>query len=454
MILRENERIDDLGIKNLKIIQNKEGFCFGIDSVLLSDFAKDIKKDSMVMDLGTGTGIIPILLCGKTKLKKVIGVEIQKEVCEMAKRSIELNNLEDKFQILNENILDLEKIYSENTFDVIVTNPPYKKMNTGILNENEKKLISRHEYKANLEDFLKVSKRLLKDKGEFYMVHRPERLVDILFNMRKYKIEPKNIRFVFSNKNKEPKLVLIKGIKNANPFLKIENNLYIYDEDGNYKITTYLYSDEDYTQPIKDTTVTVWYEYDFVGLINIYNDIAELHYKLWGEEWDEGTEKLNAHIQFNSSEGIEYWINPYYLSSNESWNGSELNIYTGELSAGEFLEFRALIPLSQFNENPTYAYIIDSNGREEIYKIQQDYENSMRYLESFSYLYPIVMFLSLFIPVVTYLRYGKEPKIDYDAPYEHEPPTNDHPLFVDAMFGTRESVGVISDNGIQATILK
>ena len=234
MILRENERIDDLGIKNLKIIQNKEGFCFGIDSVLLSDFAKDIKKDSMVMDLGTGTGIIPILLCGKTKLKKVIGVEIQKEVCEMAKRSIELNNLEDKFQILNENILDLEKIYSENTFDVIVTNPPYKKMNTGILNENEKKLISRHEYKANLEDFLKVSKRLLKDKGEFYMVHRPERLVDILFIMRKYKIEPKNIRFVFSNKNKEPKLVLIKGIKNANPFLKIEKNLYIYDEDGNY----------------------------------------------------------------------------------------------------------------------------------------------------------------------------------------------------------------------------
>ena len=234
MILRENERIDDLGIKNLKIIQNKEGFCFGIDSVLLSDFAKDIKKDSMVMDLGTGTGIIPILLCGKTKLKKVIGVEIQKEVCEMAKRSIELNNLEDKFQILNENILDLEKIYSENTFDVIVTNPPYKKMNTGILNENKKKLISRHEYKANLEDFLKVSKRLLKDKGEFYMVHRPERLVDILFNMRKYKIEPKNIRFVFSNKNKEPKLVLIKGIKNANPFLKIEKNLYIYDEDGNY----------------------------------------------------------------------------------------------------------------------------------------------------------------------------------------------------------------------------
>ena len=234
MILDENERIDDLGIKNLKIIQNKEGFCFGIDSVLLSDFAKNIKKDSLVLDLGTGTGIIPILLCGKTNFKKVIGVEIQEEVYNMAKKSIKLNNLENKFDIINENILNLEKIYKENTFDVITTNPPYKKIDTGILNENKKKIISRHEITANLEDFLKVSKRLLKDKGEFYMVHRPERLVDIIYNMRKYKIEPKIIRFVFSNKNKEPKLVLIKGIKNARPFLKIEKNLYIYDENGKY----------------------------------------------------------------------------------------------------------------------------------------------------------------------------------------------------------------------------
>lgn len=234
MILDENERIDDLGIKNLKIIQNKEGFCFGIDSVLLSDFAKNIKKDSLVLDLGTGTGIIPILLCGKTDLKKVIGVEIQEEVYNMAKKSIKLNNLENKFEIINENILNLEKIYKENTFDVITTNPPYKKIDTGILNENKKKIVSRHEITASLEDFLKVSKRLLKDKGELYMVHRPERLVDIIYNMRKYKIEPKTIRFVFSNKNKEPKLVLIKGIKNAKPFLKIEKNLYIYDENGKY----------------------------------------------------------------------------------------------------------------------------------------------------------------------------------------------------------------------------
>ena len=232
--LKENERIDDLELKGLKIIQNKEGFCFGIDSVLLSDFAKNIKNNSLVLDLGTGTGIIPILLCGKTNLKKVIGIEVQEKIAEMAKRSIKLNNLEARFQVINENILNLKNIYQNQTFDVVVTNPPYKKKNSGIINENKEKLISRHEIEANLEDFIKVSKDLLKDKGEFYMVHRPERLVDILSIMRKEKLEPKVLRMVYSNKNKEPKLVLIKGIKNAKPFLKVEKNLYIYDENGNY----------------------------------------------------------------------------------------------------------------------------------------------------------------------------------------------------------------------------
>ena len=232
--LEANERIDDLEFKNLKIIQNKDGFCFGIDSVLLSDFAKNIKKDSMVLDLGTGTGIIPILLCGKTKLKKVTGIELQEEVAKMAKKSIKLNNLEDKFNVINENILNLNKIYENQTFDVIVSNPPYKKKDTGITNENEKKIISRHEISASLEDFIKISKDLLKDKGEFYMVHRPERLVDIFELMRKYKIEPKEIRFIFSNKNEEPKMVMIKGVKNAKSFLKIYPNLYIYEEDGKY----------------------------------------------------------------------------------------------------------------------------------------------------------------------------------------------------------------------------
>ena len=232
--LSENEKIENLEFKDLKIIQNKKGFCFGIDSVLLSNFAKDIKENSKVLDLGTGTGIIATLLCGKTKLKEIIGIEIQKEVYEMAKKSIKLNNLENKFKIINEDILNINKKLEKNTFDAIVTNPPYKKKGTGIKNEEEKKIISRHETTATLDDFIKVSKDLLKDKGEFYMVHRPDRLVDILSVMRKYKIEPKVIRFVYSNKKSEPKLILIKGIKNANPFLKVQNNLYIYNENGKY----------------------------------------------------------------------------------------------------------------------------------------------------------------------------------------------------------------------------
>ena len=232
--LKENERIDDLEFKNLKIIQNAKGFCFGIDAVLLSDFAKNIKKNAKVLDLGTGTGIISILLCGKTNLEKIVGVEVQKEVANMAKRSSKLNNLENKFEIINENIINLDNIYERNFFDVIITNPPYKKENTGIVNEEEKKLISRHEVLAKLEDYIKISNKLLKDKGEFYMVHRPERLVDIIAYMRQYKIEPKEIRFVCSHEKEPPKLVLIKGVKNAKPFLKFKEDLYIYNDDGSY----------------------------------------------------------------------------------------------------------------------------------------------------------------------------------------------------------------------------
>lgn len=234
MELKENERIDDLEFKGYKIIQNSEGFCFGIDSVLLSDFAKDIRNNSRVMDLGTGTGILCILLSGKTNLKEIVGVEIQEEVANMAKRSVELNSLQDKIKIINENILNLENVFEKGSFDAIVTNPPYKKLNTGLQNESEKKLISRHELTANLEDFIKVSKDMLKDKGEFYMVHRPERLVDIIYLMRKYKIEPKQIRFVAPKIGKEPNLVLIKGVKNAKEFLKFDNILYVYNEDGSY----------------------------------------------------------------------------------------------------------------------------------------------------------------------------------------------------------------------------
>ena len=234
MTINENERIDDLQYKGLKIIQNKDGFCFGVDSVLLSDFAKTIKQNSTVVDIGTGTGIIGLLLCKKTNLKKIYGVEIQKEVAQMAKRSIELNNLQDKFDIINSDINDIFNFLEPNTIDCIVTNPPYKKVDTGVKNEDEKQMISRHEVKCTLEDIIEKGSKLLKDRGEFYMVHRAERIVDIMCILRKYRLEPKNIRFVHPKQNEKPNLILVKAIKYANEFLKIDKPLVIYDEKGNY----------------------------------------------------------------------------------------------------------------------------------------------------------------------------------------------------------------------------
>ena len=152
----------------------------------------------------------------------------------MAKRSILLNNLENKFEIINENIKNLENIIETGTFDAVVTNPPYKKIGTGLTNENEKKLISRHEITANLEDFINVSSKMLKDKGTLYMVHRPDRMVDIIELLRKYKLEPKKIKFVYPNANKDANLILLKAVKNANPFLKIEKPLYVYNQNGEY----------------------------------------------------------------------------------------------------------------------------------------------------------------------------------------------------------------------------
>ena len=234
MELKENERIDDLEYKGLKIIQNRNGFCFGIDSVLLSDFAKNIKKGSKVVDIGTGTGIISILLCAKTNLEKIYGVEIQPEVAEMASRSSKLNNLENKFEVINENIKNIFKVLNKNEFDAIVTNPPYKKLDTGLKSIEEKQLISRHEVECNLEDVIKNASLLLKNLGEFYMVHRAERLIDIACILRKYKLEPKNIRFVHSKADEKPHLILIKAVKGANEFLNLEKPLVIYREDGEY----------------------------------------------------------------------------------------------------------------------------------------------------------------------------------------------------------------------------
>ena len=232
--LKENERIDDLQLDNLKIIQNTDGFCFGIDSVLLSDFAKEIKANSNIIDLGTGTGIIAILLSSKTKAKSIIGVEIQKDVAEMAQRSILLNRLENRIKIINEDLRDLDKILPLDFYDTIVTNPPYIKDKTGFNNENNKKLISRHEVLCSIEDIAKISYKLLKNKGEIYMVHRPDRLTDIMEIFGNYKLKIKEIRLVYSNKNSDANLVLIKAVKNGQTFLKIKKPLFVYDDNKNY----------------------------------------------------------------------------------------------------------------------------------------------------------------------------------------------------------------------------
>ena len=232
--LNKNEQIDDLEFNNLKIIQNKDEFCFGMDSVLLANFAKEIKENCKIADLGTGTGILPILLAGKTKNLNIVGIEIQEKIAEMATRSVKLNKFEKNIKIINEDIKNISNSFYNNSFDVVITNPPYKKINTGLTNENEGKQISRHEIKCNLEDIINCAKQLLKDKGILYMVHRPERIVDICELLRKYKIEPKIIRFVYPYKDKESNLVLIKAAKNANKFLKIEKPLIVYNKKGEY----------------------------------------------------------------------------------------------------------------------------------------------------------------------------------------------------------------------------
>lgn len=234
MELNINERIDDLEFEGLKIIQNSKWFCFGIDSVLLSDFAKNIKNNSTIVDIGTGTGIISILLSKKCNLSKIYGVEIQNEVADMAKRSVLLNKLEDKIEIINDNIKNINNYLLNNTIDAIVTNPPYKKISTGKTNLEENKLISRHEIECNLEEILKISSKLLKPKGEFYMVHRTERLGEIIYKLKQNKLEPKQIRLIHSNIEKESKMVLIRAVKGGNEFVKVDKPLVIYDKDGNY----------------------------------------------------------------------------------------------------------------------------------------------------------------------------------------------------------------------------
>ena len=211
--LKAEERIDDLQLQGYQIIQNPNGFCFGIDAVLLSDFAK-VKEDETVLDLGTGTGILPILLAGKTKGKHFTGLEIQEESVSMAKRSVELNQLNDRIEIIKGDIKEARHILEPAFFDVIVTNPPYMLQGQGLKNINDQKTIARHEIYCTIDDILRTSMELLLDrKGRFYMIHRPFRLGEIITKMSKYKIEVKGLQFVQPGIDKEPTMVLIEGLR-------------------------------------------------------------------------------------------------------------------------------------------------------------------------------------------------------------------------------------------------
>lgn len=234
MELKEHERIDDLQYKGLKIIQNIKSFCFGIDAVLLSDFAKDMKKNEKIVDLCTGTGVIAILLAGKTNAREIIGVEIQEEFADMAKRSIEMNSLQDRVKIINKDLNKLKSYIPSATVDAVTVNPPYIKKGSGIINEKDSKVIARHEISCTLDDVIRESSRLLNFNGTLYMVHKAERLVDIFCLMRKYKIEPKRIRFIHPRFNEPANLVMIEGSKSGGSFLIHEKPLYIYEDKEEY----------------------------------------------------------------------------------------------------------------------------------------------------------------------------------------------------------------------------
>lgn len=231
--IQPDETLEDLQLNGLFILQKKDSFRFGMDAVLLSNFV-NAKKDHSILDLGTGSGIIPILLSTKTKSKKITGLEIQSEIADMAKRSVEGNGLGDKVEIINGDIRQAVSIFGSGIFDILVTNPPYTRVGSGLINPEDTKAIARHEICCTLSDVLKSSSVLLKPQGEFYMVHRPERLTDILEGMRKVRIEPKILRMVCAKAGKEPSLILVKGLKNGNPGIKILPSLYIYDDEGNY----------------------------------------------------------------------------------------------------------------------------------------------------------------------------------------------------------------------------
>lgn len=231
--IKENERVDCLQRKGYRIIQDPGKFCFGMDAVLLSDFAK-ANEDDRVLDIGTGTGIIPILMEARYGGSRYTGLEIQEESADMASRSVALNQLEDKISIVTGDIKEAETYFEAASFDVITCNPPYMIGQHGLANPEEPKAIARHEVKCTLEDIIKKSAKLLVPGGKFYMVHRPFRLAEIMTYMSECKIEPKRMRLVYPYVDKEPNMVLIEGTRGGKSRITVEKPLIVYESQGKY----------------------------------------------------------------------------------------------------------------------------------------------------------------------------------------------------------------------------
>lgn len=231
--LQEGERLDDLQRDGLQIIQNPGWFCFGMDAVLLSSFAA-VPKGGKVLDLCTGNGILPILLSAKTEGKSFVGLEIQEDIAEMARRSVAYNQLENQIEIITGDVREASSLFEGASFDVVTTNPPYMIGNHGLTNQATHKAIARHELYCSLEDVIRESSRVLKVSGHFFMVHRPFRLSEIMNTMVKYHLEPKRMRLVYPYIDKEPNMVLIEGTKGGNPGMIQEPPLIVYEEPNVY----------------------------------------------------------------------------------------------------------------------------------------------------------------------------------------------------------------------------
>ena len=231
--LKEDERLDDLQRNGYKLIQNTKIFCFGIDAVLLCSFTK-VNEGDKVLDLCTGNGVIPILLKGRTKGSRFSGLEIQDINVDMAKRSVEYNGIGEFVDIVKGDVKEASGIFGGASFDVVTCNPPYMNENHGLTNPHSAKAIARHELLCTLEDVVREASRCLKMRGRFYMVHRPQRLVEIFEVMTRHHLEPKRIRMVYPHENKDANMVLIEAVKGGKALLKVEPPLVVYKEDGTY----------------------------------------------------------------------------------------------------------------------------------------------------------------------------------------------------------------------------